>query len=149
LPNGASLLLEPLVRSRYRLGLEDFDPCAVLLNNDLTAGIPDILQNLNEQFILPPLHAGWATRRKSNHFAAYDEVAERVRQAGRHRPLADQPVFLGLRQYQFPRTPGRGLPGRQRQTRCSTLIREKYKEYGIDETPTWWSRPTPAPTAWA
>ncbi|NTV38055.1 MAG: hypothetical protein HGA82_02570, partial [Anaerolineales bacterium] len=33
------------------------------------------LQNLEEQFVLPPLHAGWAVRRKSNHFAAYDEVA--------------------------------------------------------------------------
>ena len=68
-------LLEPLVRSRYRLGLAGFEPCAVLLNNDLSAGIPQILQNLHEQVVLPPLHAGWAVRRKSNHFAAYDEVA--------------------------------------------------------------------------
>ena len=28
LPNGQSLLLEPLVRSQYRLGLDGFDPCA-------------------------------------------------------------------------------------------------------------------------
>ena len=35
LPNGASLLLEPLVRTPYRLGLDGFDPCAILLNNDL------------------------------------------------------------------------------------------------------------------
>src|ERR1035437_2345421 len=56
LPNGTSLLLEPLVRTRHRLGLEGFDPCAILLNNDLTAGIPDILKNLTEQFLLPPLH---------------------------------------------------------------------------------------------
>ena len=75
LPNGQSLLLEPLVRSEYRLGLDGFDPCAILLNNDLSAGIPEILRNLNEQFLLPPLHSGWAVRRKSNHFAAYDEVA--------------------------------------------------------------------------
>jgi predicted RNA methylase len=34
-----------------------------------------ILKHLDEQFVLPPLHAGWAVRRKSNHFAAYDEVA--------------------------------------------------------------------------
>ena len=76
LPNGTSLLLEPLVRSGNRLGLKDFNPCAVLLNNDLTAGIPDVLRNLEEQYVLPPLHAGWAVRRKSNHFAAYDEVAD-------------------------------------------------------------------------
>jgi hypothetical protein len=28
---------------------------------------PDILQNIHEQSLLPPLHAGWALRRKSNH----------------------------------------------------------------------------------
>ena len=75
LPNGTTLLLEPLVRSQYRLGLEGFDPCVILLNNDLSAGIPAVLQSLEEQFVLPPLHAGWAVRRKSTHFAAYDEVA--------------------------------------------------------------------------
>ena len=29
-----------------------------------------------EQSVLPPLHAGWTVRRKSNHFQAYREVAE-------------------------------------------------------------------------
>ena len=36
---------------------------------------PTILKNLHDQVVLPPLHAGWAVRRKSNHFAAYDQVA--------------------------------------------------------------------------
>ena len=33
LANGATLTLEPLRRSGSRLGLDNFDPCAVLLNN--------------------------------------------------------------------------------------------------------------------
>ncbi|HEU0282306.1 MAG TPA: glutamate--cysteine ligase, partial [Gallionella sp.] len=74
LPNGATLILEPLVRRGRRLGLADFDPCVVLLNNDLSGGVPDILKNL-EQEVYPPLLAGWHTRRKSQHFAAYDRVA--------------------------------------------------------------------------
>ena len=74
LPEGGSLLLEPVVRRGNRLGLDGFDPCIVLLNNDLSAGIPEILKGI-EQAVLPPLHAGWATRRKSNHFSAYNEVA--------------------------------------------------------------------------
>src|SRR5258705_3727031 len=64
LAGGRSLKLEPLTRSGNRLGVESFDPCAVLLNNDLSAGIPDILKNL-QQPVLPPLHAGWITRRQS------------------------------------------------------------------------------------
>ncbi len=78
LPDGQTLVLEPLRRlgaSGRRLGLADFDPCAVLLNNDLSAGVPDILKNLHEQFVIPPLHAGWHVRRKSRHFLAYKEVA--------------------------------------------------------------------------
>ncbi|MES3012441.1 MAG: glutamate--cysteine ligase, partial [Pseudomonadota bacterium] len=77
LPDGSTLTLEPLLRTRGRLGLKNFDPCTILLNNDLSAGIPTVLQNLHEQYLLPPLHAGWAVRRKSNHFHAYEEVAKK------------------------------------------------------------------------
>ena len=75
LPDGTLITLEPLVRNRGRLGLKDFDPCTILLNNDLSAGIPKVLEGLHEQYLLPPLHAGWAVRRKTQHFAAYEEVA--------------------------------------------------------------------------
>ena len=79
LPDGNMLVIEPLVRlnNGRRLGLKDFDPCTILLNNDLSDGIPDILQNIHEQSLLPPLHAGWALRRKSNHYTAYDEVVKK------------------------------------------------------------------------
>ncbi|MEZ7816248.1 MAG: glutamate--cysteine ligase, partial [Burkholderiaceae bacterium] len=77
LPNGESVLLEPLERTPRRLGLKNFDPCTILVNNDLSAGTPAILENLHEQYLLPPLHAGWSVRRKSKHFEAYEEVAKR------------------------------------------------------------------------
>ena len=74
LANGSCLTLEPLERHGRRLGLKDFDPCAVLLNNDLSAGTPALLADLHDQWVIPPVHAGWHTRRKSNHAAAYDRV---------------------------------------------------------------------------
>src|SRR3954470_2718773 len=40
---GEKLLVEPIQRRGNRVGLEGFDPCAVLLNNDLSAGIPQVL----------------------------------------------------------------------------------------------------------
>jgi len=80
---GQSLLLEPVVRVGNRIKLEqatidgqtlkEFDSCAILLNNDLSGGIPEILKNL-EQDLIPPLYAGWSTRRKSQHFSAYNRV---------------------------------------------------------------------------
>ena len=77
LPDGSTLTVEPLVRSKHRLGTKDFDPCTILLNNDLSAGVPKVLENLHEQYLLPPLHAGWAVRRKTNHFQSYEEVAKK------------------------------------------------------------------------
>ena len=65
------------MRSKRRLGLKHFDPCTILLNNDLSAGTPGILEDLHEQYLLPPLHAGWSVRRKSNHFHSYEEVSKR------------------------------------------------------------------------
>ena len=50
LPNGDSVLLEPVIRSSRRLGLKHFDPCTILLNNDLSAGVPGILEDLNDEF---------------------------------------------------------------------------------------------------
>lgn len=134
LPDGGTLLLEPLLRTRYRIGLADFDPCAVLLNNDLTAGIPEILQNLNEQFILPPLHAGWATRRKSNHFTAYDEVASEFARLVGIDPWQINPYFSVCDSIDFHERQGEDCLAAN-VNGVLTLIREKYKEYGIDDTP--------------
>lgn len=76
--DGRTLLLEPVVREGNRIKLKhatlgDFDSCAILLNNDLSGGVPDILKNL-EQDLIPPLHAGWHVRRKTKHFSAYNRV---------------------------------------------------------------------------
>src|SRR5688572_31395217 len=43
LENGAKLKLEPLERRGNRLTVGGFDPCVIVLNNDLSAGTPDIL----------------------------------------------------------------------------------------------------------
>lgn len=134
LPNGQSLLLEPLVRSQYRLGLEGFDPCAILLNNDLSAGIPEILQNLHEQFVLPPLHAGWAVRRKSNHFAAYDEVATNFAKEIGIDPWRINPAFSVCRSINFHERQGEECLAAN-VAAVLDIVKEKYKEYGIAETP--------------
>ena len=134
LPNGESVTLEPVVRNKYRIGLKDFDPCTILLNNDLSAGIPGILEDLHEQFLLPPLHAGWATRRKSNHFQSYEDVAKRFGKLLGIDPWLINPMFNRCGEVNFAQ--GSGMD-------CLTgnvdallgKIRRKYKEYGIKEKP--------------
>ncbi len=63
------------MRNGRRVGLADFDPCMVLLNNDLSAGVPTVLEGI-DQPIAPPLEAGWYNRRKSHHFGVFHRVAK-------------------------------------------------------------------------
>ncbi len=134
LPDGTSLMLEPLVRSRGRLGLKDFDPCTILLNNDLSAGIPKVLENLHEQYLLPPLHAGWAVRRKTNHFAAYEEVAKKFAKLLGMDPWLINPLFARCGEVNF--TDGTGAECLMSNAEALLAkIRRKYKEYGIQEKP--------------
>jgi glutamate--cysteine ligase len=134
LPNGETVLLEPVIRSKRRLGLKDFDPCTILLNNDLSAGIPGILEDLHEQFLLPPLHAGWSVRRKSQHFASYEEVAKRFGKLLGIDPWLINPMFNQCGEVNF--NEGDGLECLRSNTDALlTKIRRKYKEYGIQEKP--------------
>ena len=134
LPDGTTLLLEPLLRNRGRLGLDGFDPCAILLNNDLSAGIPEILQHLDEQVVLPPLHAGWAVRRKSNHFSAYDEVAGDFARLVGIDPWRINPYFSVCDSVNFHARQGEDCLAANVDAVLG-LIRDKYRQYGIDETP--------------
>jgi glutamate--cysteine ligase len=134
LADGGSLTLEPLLRTRGRLGLKDFDPCTILLNNDLSAGIPAVLENLHEQYLLPPLHAGWALRRKHNHFRAYEEVAKKFAKLMGMDPWLINPMFSHVGDLDF--ASGQGLDALQAQTDALlSKVRRKYKEYGINEKP--------------
>ena len=134
LPGGDTLTIEPLIRSQRRLGLKNFDPCTILLNNDLSAGIPAVLEGLHEQYLLPPLHAGWAVRRKTNHFQAYEEVAKKFSTLMGMDPWLINPMYTRCGEVNF----GEGSGIECVQTNVDALlgkIRRKYKEYGINEKP--------------
>ncbi|MBL8471721.1 MAG: glutamate--cysteine ligase [Rhodocyclaceae bacterium] len=134
LDNGESLLLEPLARTRFRLGLKDFDPCAILLNNDLSAGVPAVLENLHEQVIMPPLHAGWGSRRKSRHFAAYQTVAQEFAELLGMDPWLINPEFGVCGQIDFQERAGEECLAAQVDDLLGR-IRRKYVEYGVEDKP--------------
>jgi glutamate--cysteine ligase len=133
LPDGSSLTLEPLVRKGNRLGLANFDPCVVVLNNDLSAGVPEILKNL-EQSLLPPLHAGWATRRKSNHFGAYNQVAGEFAKLIGIDPWLINTYFATCGEINFQERRGEECLASWVDQILGD-VRKKYQEYGIKEEP--------------
>ncbi|MDA0275518.1 MAG: glutamate--cysteine ligase [Proteobacteria bacterium] len=132
--SGKKLTVEPLKRSGTRLGLEGFDPCAIVVNNDLSSGIPEILTGLDEQVLLPPLHAGWVVRTKSQHFAAYDDVASDFGQLLKIDPWLVNPYHAQCGEIDFQARAGEECLS----SNVSMLlekIRLKYLEYGIKKTP--------------
>ena len=138
LPNGDVITLEPVQRKkgggRGRLGLKDFDPCTILLNNDLSAGAPGILEDIHEQYLLPPLHAGWSVRRKSTHFKSYEEVAKRFGKLIGVDPWLINPMFEKCDEVDLARAEGVDCVRSNVETLLNK-IRKKYKEYGIHEKP--------------
>jgi len=133
LPSGATLVLEPIRREANRLKLDGFDPCAVLLNNDLSAGIPPLLRDI-EQTLLPPLNAGWAVRRKSNHFAAYSRVAAEFAELVGIDPWLIDPLFEKCGRIDFREKRGEEcLEGYVDEILRD--VREKYRTYGIEQQP--------------
>ena len=134
LPNGESVTLEPVIRGKRRLGVKDFDPCTILLNNDLRAGVPGILEDIHEQYLLPPLHAGWATRRKSTHFKCYEEVAKRLGKLLGVDPWLINPLFEKCSESNL--VEGVGMEALSAHVdSVLAKVRRKYKEYGIKEKP--------------
>lgn len=133
LPNGDSLTLEPIRREGNRLKLDGFNPCAILLNNDMSAGVPAILQGL-EQPVTPVLHAGWATRLKSQHFTAYNTVADEFGRLLDIDPWLINPYFATCGEINFQERQGEDCLA----THVDSLlqdIKQKYREYGVEESP--------------
>ena len=133
LPNGEKLLLEPIKRVGNRVMVDDFNPCAVLLNNDMSGGVPEIFKGL-EQDVVPPLHAGWTTRRKSQHFAAYDRVAGEFASLIDIDPWFINPYFARCGKINFAEKQGEDCLAVYVEE-ILKQIKEKYKQYDIPHEP--------------
>jgi glutamate--cysteine ligase len=131
--SGRTLHLEPLQRSGNRVHVAGFDPCVVLLNNDLSAGIPPILDGVEQQ-VLPPQALGWHARLKSQHFGFYREVARDFGEvAGIDSWLVD-PLFRNCGQINFLKREGEECLISNVELLLED-IKAKYKQYDIKEEP--------------
>jgi len=134
LADGGELSCEPLQRTRTRLGLKHFDPCTILLNTDLSGGAPEVLQGLHEQYLLPPLHAGWTVRRKSRHAQCYDELSKKFAKLLGMDPWLLNPMHVACGTVEFDDAAAVDTLRGQAETLLAR-VRRKYKEYGINERP--------------
>jgi len=133
LPSGRSVRLEPLVRSGNKVGVGDFEPCMVLLNNDMSAGRPPILEGL-AQPVVPPLALGWSQRRKSHHFAHYQAVAAEFATLIDIDPWFIDPMFRRCGEINFQTRDGEECLAANVEAILKS-VREKYRQYGVDKPP--------------
>lgn len=129
----SAITLYPLKRNGNHLQVEQFDPDVILLNNDLSSGIPPVLQSL-EQVILPPVELGWSQRLKSGHFQCYAAVADDFAARFKIDPWLLAPLFRQCGEVDFMQQEG---------TDCLVnnvdalfaAIKEKYAQYNIPHQP--------------
>jgi glutamate--cysteine ligase len=133
LPSGKTCLLEPVIREGDTVTVKGFSPCLVLLNNDLSAGRPEILENIGQN-ITPPLAAGWSTRKKSQHFQKYHEVAKEFAEQVDIDPWLVSPMSLQCGSVDFKDRLGSECLAKNVETMLA-MIQAKYDEYGIDKEP--------------
>ena len=133
LPSGRSITLDPITRTDNRVHLDNYDPCLVLLNNDLSDGIPNILQNL-EQMLIPPLNLGWANRLKSSHFSQYQNVTDEFAKIIDIDAWFINPLFRNCGEIDYMKREGEDCLVKN-VNRLLDDIRAKYAEYNIDKEP--------------
>jgi glutamate--cysteine ligase len=133
LPSGRTLLLEPVTREGNRVSVKRFSPCLIILNNDLSEGVPAILQGI-EQTIIPALKLGWSQRLKSTHFGHYKKISEEFAELIQIDPWLINPIFSRCSDVNFLKREGEEAL-MDEVDKVLTAVKQKYNEYGITHKP--------------
>lgn len=132
--SGKTLTIQPLERQDTIIATTGgFVPDFILLNNDLTSGVPDILKGISQP-IVPSVEKGWHQRRKSSHFQAYNSVIRHFSESFPFDGWLISTVFHQCSAINFKSRSG---------LECVALgvdqvlhvLREKYREHNITDTP--------------
>ena len=115
------------------LEYDGFIPDAILLNNDLSSGIPDFLNNI-KQIVLPSKNIGWTRRSKSDHFKYYSDVCTNFSKLLKIDPWLIEPEFRNCGEINFKTKQGEDCLIYHAE-KLFNIITEKYKMYDIEEKP--------------
>lgn len=131
--NIGELRIYPLERTGNSVHIGDFKPCTIILNNDLSEGIPSILNGVS-QAIYPPLALGWATRLKSEHFMHYQTVCHAFANLLSMDPWFFNPLFQSCGEINFMEREGEDCLLHHVDFLLGA-IQQKYDEYEIKDAP--------------
>ncbi len=132
--SGTELTLEPFVNDGSKLVLHNgIVPDLIIINNDMTEGHPNILDNISQP-ITPPTGFGWYQRRKTSHFDSYNELAKDLCRHIDIDPWLISTHFSRCGKLNFKEQTGIECIARN-VDKVIHLIGKKYDEYGIQEDP--------------
>lgn len=127
------ITLNKLTRKGEILSCRAFEPDLVVLNNDLSSGLPDLLDGIGQP-VIPVPQMGWYKRRKSNHFLALSGLITDF--SARFRfdpwlicPYTDLAPNVDLKEESSLKILAEKVESILAQTQ------KKYAEYGITESP--------------
>ncbi len=134
LTDSKTITLHPIKKQDGKIiASNGFEADLVILNNDLTDGVPEILQNLKTP-ITPSPNMGWNKRLKSNHFTIYNQLATELAAIINIDPWLISSMHLSCENINFKLEEGIEELA-QKTDQLLAALGEKYKEYKIDEQP--------------
>ncbi|MDO8526853.1 MAG: glutamate--cysteine ligase [Deltaproteobacteria bacterium] len=133
LPSGATLTLEQVERKGETLHTKSMTPDLILLNNDCSEGIPEILKNITQP-VFPSPELGWHSRRKKTHFEIYCQLVEEAAKILETDCWRMCPITRCERNIDIEN------PADLERLAVSVekvlkRTKDKYEKYGIDQTP--------------
>lgn len=138
LENVGNLELHPIQNKNGKIIADNgFEPDFIVLNNDFTDQIPEILKNC-EVPIAPSPKLGWFQRTKSQHFSIYNELATELAKLLKIDPWLISTMHNSCGNVDF-KNPDREVGGvkcvAKSVDKLIAELKQKYTEYGINEDP--------------
>jgi glutamate--cysteine ligase len=124
----------PLITKDNDALLEDgFRPDVIIVNNDLTSGLPAVLRETSQP-IIPSLKFGWYKRKKYMHFEAFNPLIEEFCNTAGFDPWFLSTIFTNCEDIDFRDKKGlECLASKASEVLDKTAA--KYKEHKIKSTP--------------
>jgi glutamate--cysteine ligase len=132
--NAPSLNISLAEKNGDKLITKDkFTPDLILINTDLTSGVPFELINISQP-IIPDTNYGWYQRTKSKHFASYDRILEDFCQNFNLDKFLLSAVHHRCGKIDFKEQIGIECVAKA-VDKIINFLQKKYQEYGIQDQP--------------
>jgi glutamate--cysteine ligase len=134
LENGHFITLYPIQKKDGKIEtLEGFVADLIVLNNDLTDGVPEIFKELTTP-IVPSEKMGWHRRTKSQHFNIYNQLAVELAAILEIDPWLISSMHSSHKNINFKEQKGLENLAQNVDLMIKNL-RKKYQEYGVEDEP--------------